>query len=354
MPRDTGGIYTLPGQTYVPGTIILSSDMNQKFADLTTAITQSLSRTGDGNMLAPMRVPSGSAANPTLSWSSDPQTGFFLNAPGDVRLVSAGAIIEQWTLTAVSINRPLTVTGNTSIAGSLSTTGNFTVDGNSTLGNAPTDTTTISGPTTVNGNLQVALGGEELLLKPGTMDHAYMGFYARTSNPAIRSAYIGFGGSGSTVLDINNSLTGGNITLTPGASGIITVGSRIAVGGGNPASSTAFSNTIAPTNIPKAHAKVAASTGTLLGGFNLTVAISGNNLRFTFPVGGTMLDANYTIMLSSTGAAYGLAVVAQTTSTFDVGVFEAVITGGGTTISDTQRSISGWGGVVHVTVFGNQ
>lgn len=348
MPRDTGGIYTLPGQTYVPGTIILSSDMNQKFADLTTAITQSLSRTGDGNMLAPMRVPSGSAANPTFSWSSDPQTGFFLNTPGDVRLVSAGAIIEQWTLTAVSINRPLTVTGNTSITGNLSTTGNLTVDGNSTLGNAPADTTTISGPTTVNGNLQVALGGEELLLKPGTMDHAYMGFYARTSNPAIRSAYIGFGGSGSTVLDINNSLTGGNITLTPGASGIITVGSRIAVGGGNPASSTAFSNTITQSNIPKAWAKITISgaTATVNAGFNIASAtVAGSPQKLTVTFAQAMVSADYCINLgySSTAIVNADPLAPPTASAFTVRITDS----SGTTLSLTT-------GVIYVSVFGLQ
>ena len=68
---------------------------------------------------------------------------------------------------------------------------------------------TINGQLTLNGG-----GGDTLELRPGTADHVYIEFFARTANPASRSAYLGFPAAASTTFTIANSLPG-DIALSP-------------------------------------------------------------------------------------------------------------------------------------------
>ena len=58
MPRNSSGTYSLytPGNPVVTSTVISSTWANNTLADLASAITDSLSRTGDGGMQAPLVV----------------------------------------------------------------------------------------------------------------------------------------------------------------------------------------------------------------------------------------------------------------------------------------------------------
>ncbi|WP_178381954.1 hypothetical protein [Paenibacillus sp. P32E] len=64
-------------------------------------------------------------------------------------------------------------------------------------------------------------GPESLKLKPGTEDHAYMGFYARSANAAQRSGYFGYGGAGSNTMDVSNEIPGGNLQLVTKAGQVV-------------------------------------------------------------------------------------------------------------------------------------
>ena len=105
MPRDAGGIYFLPtGNPVVSGTVIESDWANPTMSDLGGEVSDSLSRSGKGGMLAALRGLDGSAAQPTFSFTNEPSTGRFRAGPGQVveavagvpvvRYLSSG--LEQW------------------------------------------------------------------------------------------------------------------------------------------------------------------------------------------------------------------------------------------------------------------
>lgn len=278
MPRNTGGVYSLPNPPFVSGTVISSTVMNQQLSDLASAMTESLSRSGNGDMQVPLTGPDGSAALPTYAWGSDPGTGFWLPSIGMVRLTSSAATLQQWTTTGVTINPALTVTGG--ITGGLAVTGNLSATGNTTLGDAVGDTTTISGPTTVGAALTATgavtsnAGGEDFLAKPGSADHAYLGFYARTATPTTRTGFVGFGSAAATNLVLGNLIAGGNINIIPGTGAQILVEGVVRFNSvANPASSTAFTNAVTPANITKVIAEIShdgAGNVSIVGGFNIT------------------------------------------------------------------------------------
>ena len=77
MPRNATGGYTLPaGNPVVTGTLISSGWANPTMADIQLALTDSLSRSGNGGMLAPFKVPDGSNINPSLSFVNEATSGY--------------------------------------------------------------------------------------------------------------------------------------------------------------------------------------------------------------------------------------------------------------------------------------
>jgi hypothetical protein len=105
MPRDSGGLYFLPaGNPVVPLTVIESDWANPTMADVGQALTDSLSRSGKGGMLASLRGLDGSAGVPAWSWTNEPSTGRYRAGPGQVvesvlgqpvvRYLATG--LEQW------------------------------------------------------------------------------------------------------------------------------------------------------------------------------------------------------------------------------------------------------------------
>lgn len=72
-------------------------------------------------------------------------------------------------------------------------------------------------------------GGEALRLHAGSQDHVYMSFFADTQAPSTRSAYIGFGGVGTTTMDIRNEMT--NAVISLGGTIVLSAGSGVRVSG---------------------------------------------------------------------------------------------------------------------------
>lgn len=137
--RNSTGIYTLAlGNPVQPGTTITTAWANSTLQDLASEMTNSLSRDGQGDMRAPLRVPDGTAPQPTFSFVNDPASGTYLAAASDVRLAVASVARQTWTPTLTTISTPaslsstLAVTGNTTVGGTMGITGNTTVGG--TLG----------------------------------------------------------------------------------------------------------------------------------------------------------------------------------------------------------------------------
>ena len=91
MPRNINGTYTLvSGNPVVTGTVTSSDWANTTMPDLGSEITDSLSRTGKGSMLAPVRGVNGSAAVPAHSFTDFVQSGMYMAGAGDLRMAVTG------------------------------------------------------------------------------------------------------------------------------------------------------------------------------------------------------------------------------------------------------------------------
>lgn len=85
MARDSGGTYSLPaGNPVITGTAISSTTHNNTLADIKTELTDSLSRSNKGAMLAQLQAYSGTEGVPGLGWAADTDTGFYYIAPGNI------------------------------------------------------------------------------------------------------------------------------------------------------------------------------------------------------------------------------------------------------------------------------
>jgi hypothetical protein len=83
MSRDVSGNYTLPvGNPVVTATPITSTWANNTLNDIKDALTDSLSRTGNGGMTAPLAGVNGTALLPAYTFSSEPTLGFYRPAAG--------------------------------------------------------------------------------------------------------------------------------------------------------------------------------------------------------------------------------------------------------------------------------
>lgn len=86
MPRASDGTYTLPaGNPVTTLTTISSTVHNNTMGDIEDEITASLSRNGDGAMLAALELAAGTVSAPGLSFSAETTTGLYRNASNDIR-----------------------------------------------------------------------------------------------------------------------------------------------------------------------------------------------------------------------------------------------------------------------------
>ena len=143
MPRDGAGNYTLPaGNPVVSGTVIESVWANTTMEDIATALTNSLSRNGNGGMLAPLGFVDGSVVAPGMFFTAQVNMGLHRANVNDMQFVMGGAVQLRVTDTFVDVvNGTLTVAGNDvittaggqTINGSLDVDGALDVDGNVTV-----------------------------------------------------------------------------------------------------------------------------------------------------------------------------------------------------------------------------
>ncbi len=119
MPRNASGTYTLPaGNPVVAGTTIDAAWANQTLSDIANELTNSLSRTGAGGMLAPSRVADGSISAPGLSFLNETNSGWYRAGAFNVRLAVNGIDVLQTTPTAVTVPSAVQFTSmNAVIAG---------------------------------------------------------------------------------------------------------------------------------------------------------------------------------------------------------------------------------------------
>lgn len=112
MARNSSGTHTLPsGNPVVPNTTVASTWANTTVGDLSTEITDSLSRSGKGGMTAPLRGVDGTVAAPAHSFTSETGSGWFRHAAGELRAAILGTYRLALTATGLLVNGKLTSTG---------------------------------------------------------------------------------------------------------------------------------------------------------------------------------------------------------------------------------------------------
>lgn len=161
MPRNGAGTYTLPsGNPVEAGTVIEAAWANTTLEDVGNELTNSLSRTGEGGMLAPFRLDDGTFGAPGLSWLLETSSGFYRAGTGEFWAVVLSEEVMQFTDNGVLIpsGKTLTVQDAVDITGALNVTGNFAVNTNKFNVTAASGNTTVAGTLGVTG-LITATGG---------------------------------------------------------------------------------------------------------------------------------------------------------------------------------------------------
>jgi hypothetical protein len=104
MPRSGAGTYNPPG-TYppTPGSLISLDDYKALVNDIVSEITDSLSRSGKGGMLAAVRGVDGTQSAPAFSFTSDPDTGL-ARLPGELLAVVDAVVIAKLAAAGFTIN----------------------------------------------------------------------------------------------------------------------------------------------------------------------------------------------------------------------------------------------------------
>jgi uncharacterized protein YdeI (BOF family) len=101
MSRDGSGNYTLPvGNPVISGTIITSTWANDTMNDIAAEMTGSLSRNGQGGMLAVLGIIDGTGAAPGLQCINETNTGLYRFMANDIRMSVGGNDIQAWTATS--------------------------------------------------------------------------------------------------------------------------------------------------------------------------------------------------------------------------------------------------------------
>ena len=159
MPRNASGTYSLPaGNPVVPGTTIQASWANNTMDDLANEITNSLSRTGAGGMLAPFRIADGTVSAPGLAFTNETNSGLYRSGTGNAALVITGVPVIQMTASSVTVptGKTFNAQGGAAVTGTLSATGAVTLSSTLAVTGAITATGGVAG--NVTGNVTAASG----------------------------------------------------------------------------------------------------------------------------------------------------------------------------------------------------
>jgi hypothetical protein len=112
MPRNTAGVYILPvGNPVAAGTLIESTWANGTLDDVATALTDSLSRSGSGGMLAPFYNADGTKSAPGASWTNEPTSGWYRKSTGEFWFSVAGQDVFKVSAAGIELAAGMTTLG---------------------------------------------------------------------------------------------------------------------------------------------------------------------------------------------------------------------------------------------------
>lgn len=159
MSRNSSGTYSLPvGNPVVTGDVIEASWANTTLNDVAAALTDSLSRSGQGGMTAAFRIIDGSVSTPGFAFANETGSGAYRSAAGDWYLTVLGGNILRLRASGVDVSGALSASGGF--------TGNVTGNVTGTATNADKWTTArtlsftgdVTGSASVDGSANVATG----------------------------------------------------------------------------------------------------------------------------------------------------------------------------------------------------
>jgi len=114
MPRDTAGNYTLPPENPVfPNDTIETDWANTTMSDLGSAMTDSLSRSGKGGMLVPLKFNDGAIGAPGMTWVNEPTSGIYRAATNDFRWSIFGQDVVKFAPSGIVFPAGKGITGGT-------------------------------------------------------------------------------------------------------------------------------------------------------------------------------------------------------------------------------------------------
>lgn len=146
MPRNSSGDYSLPaGNPVVTGTAISSTWANNTLDDLADGMTDSLSRSGDGGMLAALALDSGTVSDPGLAFGAESSLGLYRVGAAKLGVAVGGAKIAEFN--ASGLDLPLAL----NVVGALGVDGNFDVATDKFTVAAATGNTVVAGTLGVTG-----------------------------------------------------------------------------------------------------------------------------------------------------------------------------------------------------------
>jgi hypothetical protein len=103
--RNSSGTYSLvSGNPVVTGTTITSTWANNTLADIATELTDSLSRSGKGAMLAPLKGYVGSVSAPGYQLGSDTTSGLYQISSQRIGMAVNGTKAQEWNYGGASTN----------------------------------------------------------------------------------------------------------------------------------------------------------------------------------------------------------------------------------------------------------
>src|SRR5262245_61413446 len=103
MPRDGSGNYTLPLPPVVGHEEIEANWANTTLSDIEAAMTDSLSRNGNGGMLVPFRFSDGTIGAPGITFANEPTSGLYRAGLNDFRFTVGASDVMQLTAAGITI-----------------------------------------------------------------------------------------------------------------------------------------------------------------------------------------------------------------------------------------------------------
>ena len=239
MPRDALGVVTLVvGNPVVNGTAISADVHNATVADLASMIEDSLSRSGKGGMDSPMQFADGTAATPSITFSSQTTTGFFrttisavlgigISFAGSVKAFFSAALAHFYT--PVLMDSTLEVTGAITATAGVSgiTRANLPAVGQRVAASSTSNFASAAAAFTAvtNATITITSTGRPIMLmlqQDGTGSDAYVGTsVVGAATPTVVSAIYRWQRTGTSSADIGRN----SVTATGAAS--VALGCRV-------------------------------------------------------------------------------------------------------------------------------